>query len=167
MNDTPTNDSNPTYELLRKRAEGSNLDPRTLLATDYLNHFNEIVMLLEMVPDMPDMLEDVKAWKPKSYKDHFRDSSIADRDLAIEAYDHVPAMYREPFELTVAQIDTAIESAIRRIEADMEGGDVDVLREDTMSLCRILQRLVETASAIILCSAKTLDQAEINLILGD
>ena len=156
-----------TYDLLRKRAEDSNLDPKTLLATDYLNHFNEIVMLLEMVPDMPDMLEDVKAWGPKPYKNHFRDSTIADSELAIEAYDHVPAMYREPFEQTVAQIDTTIASAILRIEADIAGGDADILREDTMSLCRILQRLIETASAIIHGSAKTLDQAEINLIIGD
>ena len=157
----------PTYELLRKRTEDSNLDPKTLLATDYLNNFNEIVMLLEMVPDMPDMLEDVKAWKPKSYKDHFRDSTIADRELAIEAYDHVPALYREPFEQTVAQINATIASAIRRIEADMEAGDLDILRENTLSLCRILQRLMETASAIIHGSAKTLDQAEINLLLGE
>ena len=157
----------PTYELLRKRAEDSNLDPETLLATDYLNHFNEIAMLLEMVPDMPDMLEDVKAWKPKSYKDHFRDSTIAGKDLAIEAYDLVPAIYREPFEQTVAQIDATIASAIWRIEADIKIGDADLLRENAMSLSRILQRLMETASAIIHGSAKTLDQAEINLIIGD
>ena len=47
-------------------------------------------MLLEMIPDMPDMLEDAQEWQPKSYKDHFRDSSIADKELAIEAYDIVP-----------------------------------------------------------------------------
>ena len=167
MNEKPTTVSNPTHDSLRQRVEDSNLDSKTLLATDYLNHFNEIVMLLEMVPDMPDMLEDVKAWKPKSYKDHFRDSTIADKDLAIEAYDHVPAIYREPFEQTVAQINATIASAIRRIEADMEAGDLDILRENTLSLCRILQRLMETASAIIHGSAKTLDQAEINLLLGE
>ena len=167
MNEKPTNVSSPTNDSLWQRVEDSNLDPKTLLATDYLNHFNEIVMLLEMVPDMPDMLEDVKAWKPKSYKDHFRDSTIADRALAIEAYDHVPALYREPFEQTVAQINATIASAIRRIEADMEAGDLDILRENTLSLCRILQRLMETASAIIHGSAKTLDQAEINLLLGE
>ena len=167
MNEKPTNVSSPTNDSLWQRVEDSNLDPKTLLATDYLNHFNEIVMLLEMVPDMPDMLEDGKAWKPKSYKDHFRDSTIADRALAIEAYDHVPALYREPFEQTVAQINATIASAIRRIEADMEAGDLDILRENTLSLCRILQRLMETASAIIHGSAKTLDQAEINLLLGE
>ncbi|MDP3655070.1 MAG: hypothetical protein Q8R67_25705, partial [Rhodoferax sp.] len=30
----------------------ANINPRTGLATDYLNHFNEAIMLLEMVPDM-------------------------------------------------------------------------------------------------------------------
>lgn len=55
-----------SYEAIREKAAGSNLDPKTLLATDYLNHFNEIVMLLEMIPDMPDILEDAKEWQPKS-----------------------------------------------------------------------------------------------------
>ena len=44
-------------EELRDRLEGSNINPNTFLATDYLNHFNELVMFLEMIPDMPDMLE--------------------------------------------------------------------------------------------------------------
>ena len=44
----------------QQKVEGTNISSTTLLATDYLNHFNEIVMLLEMVPDMPDMIEDCK-----------------------------------------------------------------------------------------------------------
>ena len=51
----------PEYLDLKARAAASNLDSDTLLATDYLNHFNEIVMLLEMVPDMPEIMEEVKA----------------------------------------------------------------------------------------------------------
>jgi len=91
---------------MQQKVKGSNINESTLLATDYLNHFNEIVMLLEMIPDMPDMLDEVKAWQPKSYKDHFKDSTIADKDLAIEAYDFVPGIYREPFEQTIQQIET-------------------------------------------------------------
>ena len=37
-------DPSPEYLELKARAVDSNLDPETLLATDYLNHFNEIVM---------------------------------------------------------------------------------------------------------------------------
>jgi len=75
---------------LRERVRGSNINEKTLLATDYLNHFNEFVMLLDLIPDMPDCLEDARAWEPKCYKDHFLDSQFSDRDLAIEAYDRAP-----------------------------------------------------------------------------
>lgn len=73
------------YEAFRARVADANINTQTLLATDYLNHFNEIIMLLEMVPDMPDMLEECRAWEPKSYQDHFRESSFSDKQLAIEA----------------------------------------------------------------------------------
>jgi hypothetical protein len=74
-------------EILRSRAEGTNVNSVTLLATDYLNHFNEALMLAELVIDMPDMFCEFEAWKPKSYKTHFLESGIADRQLAIDAYD--------------------------------------------------------------------------------
>ncbi len=89
------------FAAWQKKVEGTNISSTTLLATDYLNHFNEIVMLLEMVPDMPDMIEDCKEWAPKSYQDHFRDSAFSDKELAIEAYDHVPARFRRPSEETI------------------------------------------------------------------
>jgi hypothetical protein len=34
-------------------------------------------MLIEMVPDMPDIIEDVLAWEPKTYVRHFADSMKA------------------------------------------------------------------------------------------
>ena len=46
------------YHAYSASAQGTNIDPQTLLATDYLNHFNEIVMLLELIPDMPECFED-------------------------------------------------------------------------------------------------------------
>ena len=51
-------------DLMAKRLEGSNVSPQTFLATDYLNHFNEVVMLLGMLGDMPEMFEDIAAWRP-------------------------------------------------------------------------------------------------------
>ncbi len=55
--------SDDEFLALRERVKGSNIDETTLLAADHLNHFNEIVMLLEMVADMPEILDDVKAWR--------------------------------------------------------------------------------------------------------
>ena len=150
------------FLAMQQRVKGSNIDETTLLATDYLNHFNEIVMM----PDMPDMLEEVKAWQPKSYTDHFKDSTIADKDLAIEAYDHVPGIYREPFEQTIEQINLMIASTVERLETNIRDGQDDVLRANVQTLSGILQRLMDTASAIIHGSAKTMDQSEIDQLLG-
>ena len=54
----------------------ANINPRTGLATDYLNHFNEAIMLLEMIPDMPECAEDFLLWYPLSYREHFTASQF-------------------------------------------------------------------------------------------
>ena len=72
-------DDTPEYLSFKKQVKGTNIIEQTLLATDYLNHFNEIVMLLEMVPDMPEIIEEAKEWTPKSYTDHFDDSTFTER----------------------------------------------------------------------------------------
>jgi hypothetical protein len=73
----------------------TNINSFTGLATDYLNHFNEAIMLLEMLPEMPDCLEDFLAWQPMSYREHFSASKFKDREMAIAAYDHADPARRE------------------------------------------------------------------------
>ena len=102
---------------IHDRIKGTNINEVSFLATDYLNHFNEIVMILDMIPDMTDLLEEARAWQPKSYKDHFRDSAFTERDLAIEAYDAAPAEYREMFEETVHCLNRLVALSLSRIEA--------------------------------------------------
>jgi hypothetical protein len=70
----------------REELIAANINPDTGLATDYLNHFNEAVMLLEMIPDMPDCADDFMAWQPLSYVEHFNASHFGGRELAIKAY---------------------------------------------------------------------------------
>lgn len=153
------------FASLQKKARGSNVNEQTLLATDYLNHFNEIVMTIEMIPDMPELLEEAKAWRPKSYQEHFQDSSIAGKDLAIEAYDHVPRKYREPFEKTIKQIDHLIATTIEKLENDLKRDNKNLLRENATSLSRTIQKLMDTAGAIIHGSEKTMDQHEIDSLM--
>ncbi|TNY07221.1 hypothetical protein, partial [Escherichia coli] len=74
------------------------INPRTGLATDYLNHFNEAIMLLEMVPDMPECASDFLEWQPLSYAEHFTASNFKARDLAIESYQTADAAIRAEFD---------------------------------------------------------------------
>jgi hypothetical protein len=155
------------YHAYSARAQGTNIDPLTLLATDYLNHFNEIVMVLELIPDMPDCLEDAEEWAPKSYQQHFADSQFRDRQLAIEAYDHVPVRYKVPFEDMVAQMDRMVPWGLQRIKEALDSGDNERLRIVCTDVSRRLQKMIDIASAIIHGSARQLDQAEIDGFLAD
>lgn len=71
---------------LHERIVGKSISAITYLATDYLNHFNEVIMLLDMIVDMPDLIEELCDWRPKDYVTHFGDSGLSDQDLIIEAY---------------------------------------------------------------------------------
>lgn len=75
-----------TAPLDPERLAAANINPRTRLATDYLNHFNEAIMMLEMLPQMPDCIVDLLEWQPLTYPEHFAASNFKDRDLAIAAY---------------------------------------------------------------------------------
>ena len=61
------------------RLAEANINPASGLATDYLNHFNEAVMMLELVPTMPACIEDLRAWKVMSYREHFLGDGILSR----------------------------------------------------------------------------------------
>ena len=108
-------------EARAARLHAANINPRTGLATDYLNHFNEAIMLLEMIPDMPECADDFLVWQPLSYREHFTASSFGARDLAIEAYDSADTVIRTEFDnLTSAMtsILTAVGAAMREATQD-------------------------------------------------
>jgi len=155
------------FHVFSARAQGTNIDPQTLLATDYLNHFNEIVMLLDLIPDMPECYEDAQAWQPKSYQDHFRDSQFRDKELAIEAYEHVPVCYREPFDNVITQMNRMVPWGLQRIGEILSSGQGDRLRLVCCDVSHRLQKMIDIAGAIIHGSTKRLDQTEIDGFLAD
>lgn len=155
-----------TFLLWQEKVEGANISPQTLLATDYLNHFNEIVMLIDMVPDMPELLEECRAWVPKGYIDHFQSSAFPDRDLAIAAYAHVPEEFLQPFEDTIHQMNGLVEQALRRLEDAQAMGDPELLKVRAHASSRGLQRLMDVANAIIHGSSRVMAQDEIDEILA-
>lgn len=114
------------------RLAAANIHPDTRLATDYLNHFNEVVMLVDMLPMMPDCAPDVVAWQPCSYVDHFRASHFKERDLAIAAYATVEPARRAAFERTVADIDRSLGDIQRLItEAPLDGLPLETIADLT------------------------------------
>jgi hypothetical protein len=108
-------------EARAARLRAANINPRTGLATDYLNHFNEAIMLLEMIPDMPECVEDFLGWRPLTYREHFMASNFKARDVAIEAYDSADAMIRAEFDnitSAMTSILIAVSTAMRKARQD-------------------------------------------------
>ncbi len=147
---------------LARLVEGKNINPETLLATDYLNHFNEIVMLIDMVPTMPEFIEDAKAWAPKSYEQHFQDSVFADKDLAILAYHNAPPQFREPFDDTVAAMNALVAKGLTDIEASVATGEAVRIELAVSDISRKLQSRIDRCSAIINGHTEKLDQSAVD-----
>jgi len=115
----------PDNKARAAQLRAANINPRTGLATDYLNHFNEAIMLLEMVPDMPECVEDFLGWRPLSYAEHFTASHFKARDLAIEAYNSADANIRAEFDnitSAMTSILTAVSEAMREARQDKTRG---------------------------------------------
>src|SRR5712664_2137037 len=108
---SPARPAGPLAEAWAAKLRAANINPRTGLATDYLNHFNEAIMLLEMIPDMPECAEDFLSWHPLSYAEHFTASHFKARDLAIEAYESADANTRAEFDNITAAM-TSILTAV-------------------------------------------------------
>lgn len=142
------------------------INDNIFLATDYLNHFNEIVMLLEMIPDILDILDDARAWQPKSYAQHFTDSRLSDSALTIEAYENAPVEFREPFDDTIDRMNKVVIKNIENIEAAVHSTRPEELTATAATATRLLQRLIDVAAAIIHGDTPKMDQSEIDEFLA-
>lgn len=148
---------------LRTRLQGSNINPDSLLATDYLNHFNEVVMLLGLLADMPECLDDLRGWEPLSYPQHFLASSLSDRLLAVEAYGLSPSRYREPFDYAVRRMDKLVLRAV----AEMDKSVGDAVPAIALATATALQRLIDVASSLIHGRDEPLHQDEIDKVIAE
>jgi hypothetical protein len=145
--DDPT--ANDQLAEIRLAVRGSNINEETLLATDYLNHFNEAVMLLELLPEMPDFIDDVKSWRPKTYEQHFLDSGLSISSLAIQAYGLAPVRYRQSFDETIEEANQALLAGIERIETALAAGDIPVTQLVIAEVVAAVQNCNDRAGAII------------------
>ena len=94
------------------------VNPTSGLANDYLNIFNELVMLVEQLPEIPEFADDILAWRPRSYEEYFRQSNLPGRQGALDAYARLERSFRDEFEavdLTLALLHNCLPDGWIRI----------------------------------------------------
>lgn len=129
--------------------KNTTINDKTLLSTDYLNHYNELVMILEMVPDFPDMMVETETWAPKTYQEHFQDSTFQHKDLAVWAYENAPDQFRKPLDDCIARCDATILDRLPKLAGLVESGDMRVVQAESRSLISALRNFIELMSALI------------------
>lgn len=132
----------------------ANINPVTGLATDYLNHFNEAIMMLELAAQVPECIDDLCAWRPLSYCEHFAASRFRERDLAIAVYDQAdPALRRRLDELADGM------NAILLATVAALGAEPQALGEVAEEALTRLRLLVARAGAVIHGAETAADEA--------
>jgi hypothetical protein len=106
----------------RSHIPGTNINESTLLASDYLNHFHELVMLLEAVSTDPKgFADDFMGWRPLTYEQHFSASGFRDKTLAIAAYRRAPPKIRARFDEAVAKLHGEAITVIAEVATELKG----------------------------------------------
>jgi hypothetical protein len=118
---TDEDDSAPAAE--RHEPEFGLVSPVTGLANDYLNVFNEILLLLEFLPTMPEMTDDVLAWRPRTYLEHFEQSTLPDARHAVEAYAKVQPSLRKKLESVISRLNEIVSDAQSVVVRESAGSD--------------------------------------------
>jgi hypothetical protein len=124
----------------------ANINPATGLATDYLNHFNEAIMLLELLPSSPDCFGDFLNWRSLSYREHFMASHFKGREIAIAAYDSADPHVREYLDKLADTMTTVIETTRATM---MDGLPPQAAGEMAGSAAAWLKLLVARAGSVI------------------
>jgi hypothetical protein len=135
----------------RARAEAI-VNPASGLANDYLNLFNEIVMLIEQLPTMPELIDDILKWRPVTYQDYFAKSVLPGRGSALDNYAALDAGFRRDFESVVADLDRRAVGAVVAIRRQYKATGI-VSRESLGEICaragEALREVLITATNLV------------------
>ena len=142
----------------------STINSLTGLSTDYLNHFTEAVMVLEMGTMMPDCLEDLRAWRPKTYSEHFATSRFTDRDAVIAAYETADPAVRDALDGTANTLNTVLMEARDTVLAHLGTPDAEALAQRAVDWIKPL--IARTAGIINDAGDGAGTQAAVDALLG-
>jgi hypothetical protein len=108
------------------------------LSNDFLNHYSEALMLIEMAADDPSMGDELADWQPVSYPAYFGASELRRASAALAAYEALPDARRQAFERLIAAMDTLATMAIFALQPPSAPDSARVIVEATAPALRDL-----------------------------
>jgi hypothetical protein len=147
-------DSCHLIEMLDLIKQASNLvNPSSGIANDFLNQYNEVLLLVENLPVLlPEMVAELLSWKKKSYEEYFTTSPLPGGDIAIKIYNTLNKGFRNRFEAQINKINNISETAIDVIGQkylENEGLDAEDVETFCTHISKNLRDEIENASKLI------------------
>ena len=122
-----------------ERTAGSAFSPACAgLSNDFLNHYSEVLMLIEMAASDPAMSDDLMEWQPMGYRAYFAASELRRAAAALEAYEALPEAQRAGFEKLVAAMDSLAIMAVFALQPPTDEGSAPVVVDETAPALRSL-----------------------------
>jgi len=154
-------DGNPDSARLSEiaLAASTGIDALSGLASDFLNQFNEVSMLLDMAGDDIELLEELNDWSPRGYAEHFEASNFRDSALVLEAYALCPSDTRADFDQQSRELGAVILGGLESIRT--APGDAARVEAESQALAADVRARIDALSAIIHPTEKPPSNAEI------
>ena len=108
------------------------VNPASGLANDFLNVYNEILMLIELLPTMPELADDIAAWRPASYRAYFMQSPLPGSDQALAVYAGLDPGFRALFEANVEKLADEKESHTEKLKKIWDESDEKLAKEEVL-----------------------------------
>jgi hypothetical protein len=148
-------DSCHLIETLDLIKQASNLvNPSSGIANDFLNQYNEVLLLVENLPVLlPEMVAELLSWRKKTYEQYFEESPLPGGDIAIRIYHMLNRDFVSRFEAVIERINGIAELAIQVIGKAFLDNNCDLDAEQVEEFCSDisakLRREIENATTIV------------------
>jgi hypothetical protein len=116
------------------------------LSNDYLNHYSEALMLIELAASDSESAADLAAWRPLGYRVYFENSLLRRAPTALAAYDALPAERRLAFEALTGAMDKLATTAILALQPPCEPEEAALIAGVTLPAFR---RLIDRAARFL------------------
>lgn len=121
------------------------VNPASGIANDFLNHFNEVLLLIENLPVLlPEMVDELLGWAPRTYREYFTHSELPGSKLTLEIYDSICEELRREFEARVDAVNLMCLESIDVIKSRRDGkGEIEA--EDVEEYCEQISLKLRSA----------------------
>src|SRR3954452_22880587 len=116
------------------------------LSNDYLNHYSEALMLIEMAAADPGLACELAQWRPLDYRAYFKASPLRRAAEALAAYERLSDAQRAAFEALTQAMDAVATAAIAGLQPPCAAAEAALIAEATLPPFR---RLVARAASFL------------------